>query len=202
MAILDLPAAIPAPSECQWALVSATQSFSSPLSGAVQTLELPGARWSARLRWEWLTRAEAAALRAFLASLRGAAGRFRLWDHGAQTPRGSAAGVPVVAAGSAGATLQTTGWTPSAAGVLLAGDYVGLATGQLCLVVADANASAGGAAALSVEPPLRTVPATGSALVLTRPSAVMRLAGDDQARWDWRPAGLVRDMSIDCVETF
>lgn len=202
MAILDWPATIPAPSECQWALLSATQSFTSPLSGAVQTLELPGARWSARLRWEWLTREEAAALRAFLARLRGAAGRFRLHDHGAPTPRGSAAGAPVVAAGSAGTTLLTGGWTASAAGVLLAGDYVGLATGQMCLVVADVSASAAGTATLSVEPPLRTVPATGSALVLTRPAAVMRLAGDDQARWDWRPAGLVRDVGFECVEAF
>lgn len=87
--ILSLPTT-PGFSESRFGLVSNTQTFRSPLSGQVQTLEQPGARWQAEYRLPPMKRAQMAAWQSFLVQLRGGAGRFYGFDPDARTPRGSA----------------------------------------------------------------------------------------------------------------
>ncbi len=96
MPVLAWPAGLPRPSGLTFSLKPNTQAFQSPLTRATQTLEMPGARWVAVITWSELVASEIRALRAFLAQLRGRAGRLSLWDMAFETPAGIATGTPVV----------------------------------------------------------------------------------------------------------
>jgi hypothetical protein len=169
------------PAQFDWQLVSNTQSFQSPLSGAIQTVEMPGARWAAQFTLNVLDANDAATWRAFTAQLRGQSGRFALWNMARPTPRGIATGTPVVSgAGQSGNTLTTSGWTASTAGILKAGDFIGV-NGELKILVLDATSNGAGQATLAFEPPLRSSPANGAAIVTNKPTATFKM-DDDTAR--------------------
>lgn len=188
------------PSEQEWGLTSNTQTFASPLTKSVQTLELPGAAWTCQLSFRNLTREQMRIMAAFLVRLRGQAGRFTLHDHAHPAPLGVATGSPVVAgANQTGTTLVTSGWTPSTAGILLAGDYIGVA-GKLKMVVADATSDASGNATLAIEPPIYPgmAPPDLSAITVDKPTCTMML-DDATAKWSTRPA-LISSFQIGCVE--
>lgn len=57
-----------------------TQISTSPLNGSIKTVQLPGARWSARLSYTNLSEDETNTLLAWLSSLNGMAGRFTMYD--------------------------------------------------------------------------------------------------------------------------
>lgn len=157
-----------------------TQTFESPLNGTIQTMELPGARWKAAFDFNNLREADIRTIKAFLAQLRGAAGRFYLYDFSHKTPSGTAAGTPLVK-GSAqtGATLLTDGWTANQSNLLLPGDYIGV-NGELKIITAIASSDSGGNATLTFSPPLRQAPADNAAITTTRPTAIFRLDDDKQ----------------------
>lgn len=187
-----------APRVLDWALVPNTQSFSSPLSGAVQTVEMPGARWKASFLMENLTEADSALLQAFFVKLRGRAGRFYLHNFARPAPRGTVAGTPLVkGAAQTGTTLIIDGCTVGS--TLLAGDFIGV-NDELKMVVADATANGSGEMTLTIEPPLRSSPADNAAITISRPTAVFRLA-NDETKWSTSP-GLVSSFPIDCVEAW
>lgn len=77
-------------------------------NGGVETLSLPGARWTSTLRFAEAAvsrREERARLQAFLATLRGGANRLLLWNLAQPEPLGNARGAVTLAAGvAAGAT--------------------------------------------------------------------------------------------------
>lgn len=176
---------VPAPAEMEWSLVSNTQSFTSPLSGAVQTVEMPGARWKVAFTLNVLDLSDSALLRSFMALLRGQSGRFYLWHLGHPNPRGVATGTPVVSGASqTGTTLVTSGWTPSTANILRAGDYFTV-NGELKMLVTDAASNGSGVATLTFEPPLRSSPPNAAAITTTKPAAVFKL-DDDAIRWTTR----------------
>lgn len=187
-----------APDEIEWSLIANTQSFSSPLSQSVQTVEMPGARWRASFTLANLQEADTAVVQAFMARLRGRAGRFTLHNFARPAPRGTATGTPLVAgAGQTGTTLAIDGL---AAGVtLLAGDYFGV-NGELKMVVADATANGSGQMSVTFEPPLRASPADNTAITLVKPTATFMLE-DDAMRWLTR-APVLTDVPIVCVEAF
>lgn len=187
------------PSSWAWRKLSNSQTFESPLTRGVQTLALPGARWAVTATWDNLQVEDAALLRGFLASLRGTAGRFFLANQG-HRQRGSVAGTPLInGAAQTGASLDTDGWTPGA--TLLVGDFVGYNAGaELRMVVADATADGTGAMSLSLDEPIRVSPADDSALVVTSPTCVMRLSGDEIG-WS-NLIGRVSGFTLDAVEAF
>lgn len=201
MTTLNLPAS-PAFSTSKFGLESNTQTFLSPLSRSVQTLELPGARWMATYVLPPMKRAEAAAWQAFFVKLRGQAGRFYAFDPDARTPRGVATGTPLIDGGNqTGGALTTKGWTPSVTGILLAGDYVAYDTAagrQLHMVTADADSDGSGEAALSVEPPIRVSPQDDASLIVTDASCTMMLAAPEIV-WDAGQTG-VYSLTFDAVE--
>lgn len=84
------------PTTNEWSLVSNTQILISPLSGALQTVELPGARWVATLSFSDMEPEESRVLIGFLARLRGSAGRFTLYDHSLAAARGEVSGAATV----------------------------------------------------------------------------------------------------------
>ena len=189
-----------APSSLEWSLLSNTQAFTSPLSQSVQTLELPGARWHFSCSFDSLSEADAAAMRTFLAKLRGRSNRFTVWPLGVKAMRGVATGTPRVnGAAQTGTTLATDGWTPSTAGILLAGDYIGV-NGELKLLVADAASNGAGQATLSIEPPLRASPTDNAAITTTRPLATFML-DEDASRWTTNAPSL-DSFSISATEAF
>lgn len=197
MAILTFPSRLP--SEITWSLQSNTQAFESPFNKTTQVLEMAGARWAASLRFSPMKEADARAFLAFLVSLRGESGRFYLHDHSLLAPQGIATGTPVVAgAAQSGSLLNTSGWTTSTA-ILKAGDWVGVGD-ELKMVIEDVSSDAGGLASIKIEPPIRISPANLSAIVIDKPTAIMRLATDAPS---WSVNHLSRyTTSIDCIEVF
>lgn len=189
-----------APGALEWALVSNTQTFTSPLNGTIQTLELPGARWRASFTYQNLSDADAATLQAFLVALRGQAGRFYLWNFARPSPRGVATGTPVVSgAGQTGTSLVTSGWTNSVTGILKTGDFIGV-NGELKMLTADASSNGSGVATLNFEPPLRASPANGAAITVTKPTALFMLS-EQTAKWVTR-APVLTELTVDAVEMF
>ncbi len=155
----------------------------SPYSGQVKTLHRAGDRWKADFLLPPMARTNAAEWIAFLISLRGPIGTFWGFDPAATSPRGSAAGTPVVnGASQTGTTLATRGWTPSQTGALKAGDFFGLEN-RYHMLAADADADGAGNASLEIEPALRSSPADGAALVTAGPKCLMRLTSPEQS-WD------------------
>lgn len=179
MAILTFPNNI-RPTSMDWWLVDNTQSHQSPLSKTVQTIELPGSHWRASLVFEDWRRYEIAELEAFLVALRGGAGRFYLWHHARETPRGIATGTPLVnGAGQSGASLITDGWTANQVGILLPGDYIGV-NNELKMVIESVDSDAGGNATLKIEPPLRASPPDNAIITTTKPlGKFMRISSAD-----------------------
>lgn len=201
MTVLAWPSLLrPAPPSVEWALVANTQVFVSPLSNAAQTVEMPGARWRVSFTLENIEETDAAVLQAFMAKLRGRAGRFTLHNFSRPRPRGVGSGSPLVnGAGQTGVSLVTDGWTVSTSGLLVAGDYIGV-NGELKIVVASVDSDAGGNATITFEPPLRSAPNDNAAIILEKPTAVFSLE-DDAMRWLARPAHL-SDVPIVAVETW
>lgn len=184
-----------------WQFVGVSANFQSPFTGDEQTAANPGStRMVAVLTWKLLSRAEAADLEAFLVECDGPAGRFYLTNQARKSPRGTPLGTPVVdGAANYGGLLATRGWTPSSAGILLRGDYFAV-NNEPKMLLADANADAGGLATLRFKPNLRVVPADGTAVVTSSPSGIFRLLDDNQAKFAYRKQ--TGDYQITCVETW
>lgn len=184
-----------------WSLVSNTQSFQSPLSGATQTVEMPGARWRAVFSFSALDATDSAALRSFLVKLRGQSGRFTLHNLAKYIPSGNYVGSnpSVLGAGQTGTSLTTNGWLANITGALKAGDYFTV-NGELKMAVEDVNSDGAGAATVVFEPPLRSSPANAAFLTLTKPTATFRL-DEDAVRWV-TSAPMVDSIVIACTEAW
>lgn len=187
------------PDKLDWSLKSNTVTFQSPLTSSVQTVEFPGARWTASFSLEYLTDDDAAILQAFLVRLRGQAGRFYLHNFARPRPRGAGTeGALVNGSGQSGTNLNTDGWQPSTT-VLKAGDYVGI-NGELKMVVSDVVTNSVGAASITFEPPLRSSPADNSSITVNKPTATFMLT-EDSARWITQ-APYLTSIQIQCVEVW
>jgi len=184
MTILAFPTSVPAPNTMSFGLAANTQSGGrSPFDGTEQTLELPGARWVAELRWHDLDAVEQRILKAFVVSLRGRAGRFT-WSPIVKFPRRGTAGgsgAVIFGPGQTGSTLVTGQWSPGLA--LAAGDILGYQdpTGRSMLHMATADAVSDGTnpVSISISPPIRRSPPNGAPLNIDTPSPVWRLQRDD-----------------------
>lgn len=184
MTAIAFPTLSKRPSSWSWKLIGNTQSFSSPLTGSTQTLELPGSRWWLKFGYEKLRQDDARVFDAFLASMRGMAGRVLIAPIQAEARRGVATGTPVViGTGQTGRSLATSGWTPSTPLILRVGDYFSVPTPsgpELKILTADAASDADGKAMLAFEPPLRGSPVNGAALNISAPVCPMRMLDVDQ----------------------
>lgn len=186
------------PDALDFGLIANTQSLRSELDGTVQTLGLPGDIWSATLTYTNRQGADARILRAFLASLRGQAGRFYLSPPD-YVRAGVGGGTPLVkGAAQVGSAIVTDGWPVSTAGVLLAGDYFQIGA-ELKMVTADASSDASGNCTISFVPPIRNSPADNSAVVIDSPKCTMMLSDGKQARWQVQ-APVIYALSLACEE--
>ncbi|MFN3076662.1 MAG: hypothetical protein ABT940_07270 [Alphaproteobacteria bacterium] len=154
----------------------------------------PGQWWNAVFEFAHLTRAQGAAIEAFLARLNGREGTFLLGHPLHSTPAGVATGAPVVQGGNqSGSSLKTAGWTPNVTGILLAGDHIQIgsgATARLYRITADSDSNSSGEAVLEVWPKIRQSPmpsADGATIITSNPKSVFRLNPDQGKNY-----GLVR----------
>ncbi len=84
-------------------------------------------------------------------------------------------------ASQTGYDLVTDGWQASQTGIMLAGDWLQLGTGntsRLYKVMADANSDASGNATLTLWPKLRSSPADNDAITVSSPKGRFMLAQD------------------------
>lgn len=189
MTILSWPALTVDPARVEWTLVSVTQLHESPLTGAVQTQELPGAYWQCILDYSNAWGESARLLWAFLARMRGRAGRVYVPAFGKESPAGVGGGTPVVnGAGQTGNTLNIDGAPTSTTGWLLAGDVFSVGS-YLYMLTADADTDGSGTAALSFAPALRAAPADGASIVINSPVTTMMFLGDEQGS-SYTPGGM------------
>ena len=139
-----------------------------PFNAKREIQVFPGAHWEIEVAFLPVLRAEAQRLEAFLLSLRGKAGTFRLADPYRSLPLGSNLGTPLVRVATVAGdeAVLTKGWTVSQPDALKAGDFIEIGT-RLHMVLQDADADASGNATVNVWPPIRQVHAV-NAPVITR----------------------------------
>lgn len=186
-----------------------TQVSVSDLSGYVQTYELPGTRWTMSFNMASKERDSAGAkIEAFIATLRGQAVRAQIPVFGRGTPRGTWGGAIVVDNEGAGSpTLSQTGSTlwvkgGTAGATCKAGDYFNLGSaGQLLMVTADLTLDGSGKGQLAVQPPIRSAPAQGVALVSSSPVVPYMILADPHQKWRIG-VGDDNEYAFDFVELF
>ncbi|WP_434033596.1 hypothetical protein [Cupriavidus sp. a3] len=204
------------PASAMFGLQSNTESFTSPLNRAMQTVERPGALWKARLTFTTMSLQQQRKLQGFLAALNGMAGRVYLWPHGAAIADIAAAPVdstmvlnflsqsyqinvaPVVNGALIDFNYLPSKYWPASTLVLRAGEYVE-AGGELKMVTADVVSDANGIALVPIAPSFRKAPADLSVINLDKPKAFMRLASDV---WEFvsTPASRHEAFSVDFIE--
>jgi hypothetical protein len=174
------------PSQIELSMTDVVGMNVSPVTLQQETFEWPGKAWSVTLTWDKVVgRASAEAIFAFLASLKGVLGTFYVGDPLGASPRGSGTGALVNGTVAAGASQITTkGWTPSASGVLLKGDYLQLGSGtaqRLYKALGDVNADGSGHATIDVWPTIREGYADGAVITLTNTAGTFRLSGNPRS---------------------
>lgn len=144
-----------------------------------------GEMWRGELSIALQREADGRELAAWITSLKGGRGTFKLGDPATAAPLGSAVdepGEPIVdGAGQTGSQLAISGLPVNAVGYLLAGDMVQLGTfaagnAHLHMVLTDISTSGTDKATLDLFPTLRESPANGSEVVLVNPQGVFALA--------------------------
>lgn len=190
------------PGEAEWRVVDSLQRVSeSPLSGAVQTLSMPCAKWGWAFSFSAQTLASREQLEGFLLGLSGREHRVRLWDFKRPQPRGTINLSGVTTSGSTAQfatqmTLQGCG----AGKTLLSGDWFATPT-QLLRCVEDATADGSGNMVVKFRHMLRAATANGAAITLDKPTAlyVRTESGLSAPRI---PGMTAASMSVEFVEVF
>jgi hypothetical protein len=158
----------------------------SPFTAKQQVYKYTGQFWEAEISLPPMKREEAEYWISFLLKLNGSYGTFLLGDPNGGTARGVATGTPLVkGASQTGNQLITDGWTINTTGILKAGDYIQLGSGdtaKLHKVLDDVNSDSSGNATLTLWPDLRSAPSDNAAIVVSNPKGLFRLSTSQQ---DW-----------------
>lgn len=205
-------------------------SFTSPLNGTVQVVEMPGERWQVRMDLTPVKAAvDIAAREAFWDRLRGQVNLLALPHLKRPTPlgtlrgssavsvvNGSAAAVSVVNGSSAAVTVVTGEPNLRAAVAALAntavistlpgrtvkaGDMLGLGSAQTVRVLADATADGTGALGIEFTPRARAAIAIHTTVLWNSPTVNYTLASADGVPTVYAP-GFAEGASIDLIESF
>lgn len=156
--------------------VNAVGFSQGPFSLREDVMVWPGQRWEVELEFLPQVRADAAVLEAFLTSLRGSAGMFRIGDPWQSLPRGANNGTPFLkgAAVAGSQTIETDGWAVSIAGQLLANDLIQIRS-DLYVVLEDVNSDAAGVATIHLWPDLRAAYSDNTVVITENARGVFRL---------------------------
>ena len=179
-----------------------TQVSSTTLSGIVQTVELPGARWFGSMQFRDLTTADSAELKAFLLELRGSSGRFYFGDLELIEPQGSVSGPITVTSGSSTARqIVVSGIT----GSFSVGDRISIyntaqTKREYKMITEVVNSTT-----YKIEPMLRMPVADADDVIYgptPKPTGTFLLDGDDYAKWSLRSKAKLSDIAFSFVEAF
>lgn len=188
------------PTEIQLHPMSNTAINESPVNRSTETLELSGARLEGYLSWENLNEDEERRLLSWIASLRGAAGRFESPHYRYLKPRGNVSGAPIIGANTQyGAAVSISGLLPNSTS-FLEGDWISI-NNELKVVTANCLANGLGQAQLIFEPPLRKVVNQGVPIVYQSAKGIFRLLDDKQGKVAQRRDKLSK-LKIEIVEAF
>ncbi len=128
----------------------------SPFTKQEQVYQHEGEQWKATFTLPPMKKDSASIWLAFLMSLRGRRGTFKMGDQDRKTIQGTATGTVLVnGAAQTGNAINLDGFTASRANVFLAGDYIQI-NSYLYMVTANVTANGSGEATVYVEPSLRT----------------------------------------------
>lgn len=164
-----------------WSLVRATSLTQSAFTGKQVVAEFPIALWRAELELPPMKKELAYAWQAFFLKLRGRKGTFNIGDPDHKTPRGTARNSDLTLATQADVNDTTLEMqTSTGSKTLLAGDYVQIGS-QLLMVVDDATITTS-ATDVNVEPFVKAVVTSSSAVVCESPVTPMRML-QDMASW-------------------
>ena len=166
--------------------VNQTALSFSPFTYKQQIHNHLGQRWEAEVQLPPMQRADAEQWIAFLLSMNGMAGTFKMGDPLGASPRGAVGGTPVVnGAGQTGSSLSIDGCSPSVTGWLKAGDYVMLGaenTATLHKVLQDVDTNSSGETSLDLWPNIRQAPEDGASITTSNTYGRWRLNSGEQ---DW-----------------
>lgn len=169
--------------------------FASPFGGSEQVIDMLNDRWLISLSIPLRYHSEAAAIEAFIASLRGMANTVALYHRARKVPRGTMRGAPVLAAPMfvRDPNLPITA-VPGA--TLLAGDMIGCG-GQLFQVRDDVTADGSGFMNVAVVNRSRINAPINTAVIWDRPTAPFRLSSPSAVQY---LPGYSPEVSFDFVE--
>lgn len=182
---------------------SAVGIYASPFTYQQQTYAHQGQMWTGEFELPPMSRAEAAPWVAALVSLNGVEGTFYFGDPSWTSAQGIATGTPVIkGAAETGYDIDTDGWTAGQTGIMKAGDWVQIGAttaSKLFMVMADANSDGSGNATLTLWPRVRTAFADNTALTVTSPKGIWRLAAP--IPWAISTDNLVAGITVQFVES-
>jgi hypothetical protein len=174
----------------------------SPFTNQEQVYEHDGAQWKATFTLPPMKKDSASIWLAFLMSLRGRRGTFKIGDQDRKTIQGTATGTVLVrGAAQTGNAINLDGFTASRANVFLAGDYIQI-NSYLYMVSANVTADGSGQATVYVEPSLRTgIEAINdnTTVVYSNTTTVMKL-DTNELNWDTNNVS-VYGISFSCSES-
>ena len=173
--IITLPTSPGAPRTVEWSTPNIVGVAASPFTGQQQIQNWNAGWLEASLSYPPMAHATFQAWAAFLLQLRGSGNIFQFGDPLGAAPRGSAAGTPLVkGANQTGYSLAMDGFTSSAAGVLLPGDWIQVGY-RLYRNLTTVNADGSGNATATIFPALRESPADNASIVTTNAKGVWRM---------------------------
>ena len=184
-----------------WGLERVVAVTESPFTNQEQVYEHEGAQWRATFTLPPMKKESAAVWLAFLMSLRGRRGTFKIGDQDRKTIQGVATGTILVNGDAqTGNAINLDGFANSTNNVFKAGDYIQI-NSYLYMVSADVNSDASGEATVYVEPSLRTgIEAINddTTVVYSNTTTVMRL-DSNELNWDTNNVS-VYGISFACSE--
>ena len=184
-----------------WGLERVVAVTESPFTNQEQVYEHEGAQWRATFTLPPMKKESAAVWLAFLMSLRGRRGTFKIGDQDRKTIQGVATGTILVNGDAqTGNAINLDGFANSTNNVFKAGDYIQI-NSYLYMVSADVNSNASGEATVYVEPSLRTgIEAINddTTVVYSNTTTLMRL-DSNELNWDTNNVS-VYGISFACSE--
>ena len=184
-----------------WGMERVVAVTESPFTNQEQIFEHEGAQWKATFTLPPMKKEKAAVWLAFLMSLRGRRGTFKIGDQDRKTIQGVATGTILVnGASQTGNAINLDGFANSTNNVFKAGDYIQI-NSYLYMISANVNSNSSGEATVYVEPSLRSgieVINDNTTVIYTNTTTVMRL-DSNELNWDTNKVS-VYGISFACSE--
>lgn len=175
------------------------REYQSKFNAVTQTSGNPTGMWEVELKFENIRRADAAKLIARLWGLRGAAGRFRIFDWSAQYADGKGGTYQIEDAASALPGVVKIGNALPNTKLAMAGNYVSI-NGELKGLIADVVSDHLGKATLVFEPWTRQPVTNGDPVTFDKPTGVFKLKPGYKPPRKTSKTLVLAELTIPCVE--